>query len=174
MTSIQDINPERTKVFFVTLRTKGEGSFCPPANSETKEARTMKLSTVIAYYKTSITKQLTFLNSHCSTVCGYCSVFCLMAKSKLKDKVFNFFFKLNEIHTIDSFFKEDSKICNFSREALLSGEEQPENLEKMSNNRDIYYYANRGVVNFERAYHPYPMVPKSLWCLNFPTRQTKF
>ena len=67
-------------MFFVTLRTeRGGGHFDPPtANSETKEARTMKLFTVIAYYKTSITKQLKFLNSHCSTVYGYCSVLCLI------------------------------------------------------------------------------------------------
>ena len=47
-------------MFFVTLRTKG-GHFDPPVNSETKEATTMKLCTVIAHYNTSITKQLKFL-----------------------------------------------------------------------------------------------------------------
>ena len=65
-------------MFFVTLRTGG--SFRSPANSETKEARTMKLFIVIAYYITSITKQLKFLNSHCSIVCSYCSVVCLVTK----------------------------------------------------------------------------------------------
>ena len=45
----------KAKVFFVTLKTKG-GSFRPTANSETKEARTMKLCTVIVYYIASITK----------------------------------------------------------------------------------------------------------------------
>ena len=79
-------------MFFVTLRTKGGGHFDPPANSETKEATTMKLCTVIAYYNTSITKQLKFLNSHCSIVCGYCSVFALTAKSIVKnDQIFKFF-----------------------------------------------------------------------------------
>ena len=79
-------------MFFVTLRTKGGGHFDPPANSETKEATTMKLFTVIAYYNTSITKQLKFLNSHCSIVCGYCSVFTLTAKSIVKnDQIFKFF-----------------------------------------------------------------------------------
>ena len=57
-------------MFFVTLRTKGGGGGVilnpPPANSETKEARTMKLYTVIAYYITSITKQMKFLDSYCS------------------------------------------------------------------------------------------------------------
>ena len=86
---------------FVTLRTKIV--LTPPANSETKEARTMKLSTVIAYSKTSITKQLKFLNSYCSVVCGYCSVLCFMTKSKLKMIKFSSSFKLNEIHTVDFF-----------------------------------------------------------------------
>ena len=48
----------------------------------------MKLCTVIAYYKTSITKQLKFLNSHCSIVCGYCSALYLMDKN---DQIFKFF-----------------------------------------------------------------------------------
>ena len=80
-------------MFFVTLRTKGGGGhFDPPANSETKEATTMKLCTVIAYYNNSITKQLKFLNSHCSIVCGYCSVFALTAKTIVKnDQIFKFF-----------------------------------------------------------------------------------
>ena len=71
-------------MFFVTLRTKGGGHFDPPANSETKEATTMKFCTVIAYYNTSITKQLKFLNSNFSIVCGYCSVLCLTAKTIVK------------------------------------------------------------------------------------------
>ena len=95
-------------MLFVTLRTRGV-ILTPPANSETKEARTMKLCTVIASFKTSITKQLKFLNSHCSIVCGYCSVLCLIAKSKLKMIKFSSSFKLNEIHTVDSPFNEDPK-----------------------------------------------------------------
>ena len=65
---------------------------------------------------------------------------CLIAKS---DQIFNFF-KLNEIHVVDCPFNEDSKNIIFSREALISGEGRPENLEKTGNNRDIYCYANRG------------------------------
>ena len=62
-------------MFFVTLRTTGGGHFDPPANLETKEATSMK-----------------FLNSHCSIVCGYCSVFCLTVKSIVKnDQIFKFF-----------------------------------------------------------------------------------
>ena len=34
------------------------GHFDPPANSETKEATTMKLFTVVAYYNTSITQTI--------------------------------------------------------------------------------------------------------------------
>ena len=82
-------------MFFVTLKTKGGGGGQNnplSANSETKEAMTIKLCTVIAYYITSITKQLTFLNSHRSIVCIYCSVVCLIAKSELKsDYIFKFF-----------------------------------------------------------------------------------
>ena len=77
-------------MFLVTSRTKG-GHFDPPANSETKEATTIKLCTVIAYYNTSITKQLKFLNSHCSIVCGYCSVLRLTVKSIVEnDQIFKF------------------------------------------------------------------------------------
>ena len=81
-------------MFFVTLRTKGGGGHFdpPPANSETKEATTMKFCTVIAYYNTSTIKELKFLNSHCSIVCGYCSVLCLTAKTIVKnDQIFKFF-----------------------------------------------------------------------------------
>ena len=79
-------------MFFVTLRAKEGVILTPSANSETKEATTMKLCTVIAYYNISITKQLKFLNSHCSIVCGYCSVFCLTVKSIVKnDQIFKFF-----------------------------------------------------------------------------------
>ena len=54
---------------------------------------------------------------------------------------------------VDSPFNEDSKnIIYFSREVLISGEGQPENLGKMGNNGDIYRYANWGAVNFEREY----------------------
>ena len=79
---------------------------------------------------------------------------CLIAKNELKnDRIFKFFeMKLNEIHTVDSPFNEYPKNIIFSREALISGEGRSENLGKMGNNRDIYYYANRRVVNFEREY----------------------
>ena len=59
---------------------KRKGSFHPPANSKVKEARTMKLCTVIVYYIVSIIKQLKFRNSHYSIVCSHCSVICLVIK----------------------------------------------------------------------------------------------
>ena len=78
---LSGFNPQRCKVFFVTLRTRGGGRFTPsPANSETKEAKTMKLCTIIAYYIASITKQLKFLNFNCSIVCSYCSFLILITK----------------------------------------------------------------------------------------------
>ena len=49
----------------------------------------------------------------------------------------------NEIHRVDSPFNEDSKtIIVLNREALISGEGQLENLEKMVKNRKTYCYAN--------------------------------
>ena len=64
--------------------------------------------------------------------------------------------KLNEIHKVDSPFNEDHKNLLFSREALVSGEERSEKLGEMSNNKDSYCYANKGVINFEREYQPLP------------------
>ena len=76
-------------------------------SSKNKGARTMKLCTIIAYYITSITKQLKLLNSHCSIVCSYCSV-CLMAKNGLKMIEFSSSSWENEIHMVDNLFDEDS------------------------------------------------------------------
>ena len=103
----------------------------------------MKLGTVIAYYKTSITKQLKSLNSHCSIVCGYCSVLGLMVKSKLKMIKFSTSVKLNEIRTVDNPFNENPKNLIFFQGSPNFGEGRPENLGKMGNNRDIYCHANR-------------------------------
>ena len=65
-------------------------------------------------------------------------------------------FTLNEIHRVDSPFNEDPKNIIFFQGGPNFGEGRPENLGKMDNNRDIYCYANWGVVNFERAYQPLP------------------
>ena len=40
----------------------------------------------------------------------------------------------------------------FTRLIAILGEEGPENLGEMGNNRDIYSYSNREVVSFERGY----------------------
>ena len=101
-------------MFFVTLRTKGV-ILTPLLTAETKEARTMKLCTAIAYHMTNITKQLKSLNFHCSIVCSHCSIVCLIAKSELKMIKFSSSFKLNKIHTVDSPFNEDSKNIIFSQ-----------------------------------------------------------
>ena len=63
---------------------------------------------------------------------------------------------------VDSPFNEDSKHIIFFREALISEKERPENLGEMSNNRDIYCYANRGWFNFERECQSLPPGTKIL------------
>ena len=84
-------------------------------------------------------------------------------------------FKLNEIHRIDSPFNEDSEKINFFfREVLISGKGRPENLGKMGNNRDIYCYANWGVVNLERAYQSLPPGTKILVTPQFPYMPDQF
>ena len=84
-------------------------------------------------------------------------------------------FKLNEIYRVDSPFNEDPKnIILFSSEALISREGQPENLGKMGNNRDIYCYANWGVVNLERAYQSLPPGTKISVIPQFPYMPDQF
>ena len=122
----------------------------------------MKLFTIIDCYMANINKQLKFLNSHCSIVCSHCSVVCLIAKGELKMIKFSSSFKSNEIHIVDSPFNEDPKNIIFFQGGPNFGEGRSENLEKMGNNRDIYSYANHGMVNFEREYQPLPLGTKSL------------
>ena len=122
----------------------------------------MKLCTVIAYYNSSITKQLKFLNSYCSIVFENCSVLCLTAKSIVKnDQIFKFFQIKRNSHGCSP-FNEDPKNINFPREALISGEGRPENLGKMGNNRDIYCYSNWGWLILKGHISPYTLVPKFL------------
>ena len=66
--------------------------------------------------------------------------------------------KLNEIHIVDSPFNEDPKNIIFFQEGPNFG--RSENLGKMGNNRDIYCYANQGVVSSKENISPYPLVPK--------------
>ena len=110
----------------------------------------MKLYTVIAYYITSITKELKFLNFHRFIVCSYCSVVCLIAKSELKMIKFSSSFKFNEIHTVNSPFNEDPKNIFFSREGRMK------NLGKIGNNRDICCYANRTRISAPTPWYQNP------------------
>ena len=70
--------------------------------------------------------------------------------------------KLTEIHVVDSPFNEDPKNIFFSGMPLISGEGRSENLGKMTENRDIYCYANRGWSISKENISPYPLVPKFL------------
>ena len=67
--------------------------------------------------------------------------------------------KLNEIHIVDRPFNED---LIFFQGGPNFGGGRLENLGKMGNNRDIYSYSNRRVVNFEREYQPLPPGTKIL------------
>ena len=71
-------------------------------------------------------------------------------------------FKLNEIHRVDSLFNEDPKNIIFFQGGPNFGQGRLANLGKMGNNRDIYCYANWGVVNFKRAYQSLPPGTKIL------------
>ena len=82
-------------------------------------------------YKTSITKQFKFLNSHCSIVCG--SFLWLMAKSNLKMIKFSSSVKLNEIHTVDSPFNEYPKNIIFFQGGLNIGGETAEKFRENGN-----------------------------------------
>ena len=83
-------------------------------------------------------------------------------------------FKLNDIHAADSPFNEDLKNIHFFQRGPNFGGEMVENLGKMGNNRDIYCYANREVVNFERAYQPLPHGTKILLMPQFSYMPDQF
>ena len=121
----------------------GGGHFDPYTNSKTKDATRMKLCTVIVRHISTKNQQLDFSNFHCSIVCSYCSIWCLIIKSgskmvKISDASYE-----NEIHRVDSPFNEDSKnIIFLAMEVLISGEGRPEKLRKMAKNRETYCYVN--------------------------------
>ena len=83
-------------------------------------------------------------------------------------------FKLNESHRVDSPFNEDPKNIIFFQGGPNFGEGRPENLGKMGNNRDIYCYANWGVVNLERAYQSLPPGTKIPVIPQFPYMPDQF
>ena len=129
----------------------------------------MKLRTVIAYYITSITKQLNILNSHCSIVCSYCSVVCLICKKWAKKTIeFSSPSQENEIHKVNSPFNEDCKNVIFSRDGQL------ENFVKMGNNRDIYCYANWESSISKENISLYPWYQNPCDALTFLNARTNF
>ena len=65
-------------------------------------------------------------------------------------------FKLNEIHRVDSPSNEDPKNIIFFQGGPNFGGEMARKFREMGNNRDIYCYANWGVVDLERAYQSLP------------------
>ena len=67
-------------------------------------------------------------------------------------------FKLNKIHTDDSPFNEDPNNINFLQRGPNVGGGVAGKFKEIDGNRDIYCYANRGVVIFERAYQPLTLV----------------
>ena len=54
----------------------------------------------------------------------------------------------NEIQRVDSPFNEDSKIHFLVREALISGEGRPENLERMAKSRETLLLCKLGSGQF--------------------------
>ena len=64
--------------------------------------------------------------------------------------------KLNEIHMVDSPFNEDPNDVIFFQEGPNFRGETARKFREMGNNRNIYCYANQGMINFEREYQPLP------------------
>ena len=81
----------------------------PPVYSKTKDATTTKLCTVIVRHISTKNQQLDFPNFHCSIVCGYCPIVCLIIKSGSKMVKISSASYENEIHRVDSPFNENSK-----------------------------------------------------------------
>ena len=134
--SDKSFNPYKPNVFSETLVPEG-GRFdpLPPTNSKTKDATTTKLCTVIVCHISTKHQQLDCPNFHCSIVCSYCSILCLIIKSgskmvKISDASYE-----NEIYRVYSPSNEDSKnIFFFAREALILEKRWPENLKKKQGN----------------------------------------
>ena len=83
-------------------------------------------------------------------------------------------FKLNEILRIDSPFNEDPKNIIFSQGGPNFGGGTAGKFKEMGNNRDVYYYANWGVVNLERAYQSLPPGTKIPVILQFSHMPDQF
>ena len=83
-------------------------------------------------------------------------------------------FKLNEVHRVDSPFNEDPKNIIFFQGDPNFGGGTAGKLREMGNNRDIYCYANWGVVNLERAYQSLPPGTKIPVILQFSYMPDQF
>ena len=83
-------------------------------------------------------------------------------------------FKLNEIHRVDSPFNEDPKNVNFFQGGPNFGGGTAGKFREIGNNRDIYCYANWGVVNLERAYQSLPLDTKIPVIPQFPYMPDQF
>ena len=88
------------------------------------------------------TQKLNFQIFHCSIVYNYCSIVCLIIKvGQNIVENYNISYE-NEIHMVDSSWKEDSKnIIFFVEEALILGRDSQKK-GKMAKNRETYWYAN--------------------------------
>ena len=119
-----------------------EVSFRSPANSKTKDVTTTKLCTVIVHHMSTRNQQLDFPSFHCSIVCSYCSILCLIIKSGSKMvKISNAAYE-NEIHRVDSPFNEDSKNVIICLGGLNLGGGTAGKFREMAKNRETYCYAN--------------------------------
>ena len=56
----------------------------PPTNSKIKDSTTTKLCTVIVRHISTKNQQLYFPDFHCSIICSYCSISCLIIKNGSK------------------------------------------------------------------------------------------
>ena len=90
-------------------RVKGDwGILTPLLTPKLKVPREQNFAVIVRHISTK-NQQLDFSNFHCSVVCSYCSIWCLIIKSGSKMvKMSNASYE-NEIHVVDSPFKEDSK-----------------------------------------------------------------
>ena len=158
-------------MFSETLVLKGGGGQNDPlTNSKTKDATRTKLYVI---YLLKINK-LDFPNFHCSTVCSYCSIWCLIIKSRSKTVKISDASYENVTHRVDSPFYEDSKnIIFLVREALISGEGRPENLGKWPKTGKPIVMQMREWSILIRNTGVYSLVSKSLHYLCFPACQIK-
>ena len=75
----------------------------PPTNSKTKDdTRTNFFAQIIVCHISTKNQQLDFSNFHCSIVCSYCSIWCLIIKSGSKMVQISNASYENEIQMVDS------------------------------------------------------------------------